>query len=149
KIESHPDTRRWGTYAQRILRRVIRKGNQYNPLADLIQKMRQKQPVRASYELGLGLSSELATHDDDEDRRSRLGGPCLSHLSFKLIEKKVHLTAVYRSHYYIHRAYGNLLGLARLQSFVAQQVDVSTGPLVCHSTMALLEHGQQGWNKGE
>ncbi|MFO0591854.1 MAG: hypothetical protein U0441_30180 [Polyangiaceae bacterium] len=146
KIKAHPDSRNWGTYAQRLLRRTDRDGRQYNPLYEMIQKMKQKTPVKASYELGLGF--DISTYDDDDDRRFRLGGPCLSHLSFKLINKKVHLTAVYRSHYYIHRAYGNLLGLARLQAFVAAQVDASTGPLACHSTMALLEHGKEwGWGK--
>jgi hypothetical protein len=148
RIKSHPDSRRWGTYAQRILRRVDAEGKRYSPLEDMIGKMRQKKPVKASYELGLAF--DIATYDDDEHRSSRMGGPCLSHLSFKLIDEKVHLTAVYRSHYYIHRAYGNLLGLARLQSFVADQVGVTTGPLVCHSTMAMLEMDRKfGWKKRE
>ncbi len=150
RIKSHPGSRRWGTYAQRMLRRVDRDGKQYNPLENLIEKMRQKNPVKASYEIGLGVELDLATYDDDEDGMSRLGGPCLSLVSFKLIEKRVHLTGVYRSHYYIHRAYGNLLGLARLQAFVAEQVGASTGPLVCHSTMAMLEHGHTWkWKKAE
>ncbi len=150
RIKGHPDSRRWGTYAQRMLRRVDSDGKEYNPLEKLIEKMRQKNPVKASYEIGHGLEIDLATYDDDEDRTSRLGGPCLSLVSFKLIEKRVHLTGVYRSHYYIHRAYGNLLGLARLQAFVAEQVGAAMGPLVCHSTMAVLEHGQDwGWRKGE
>ncbi|WP_437486758.1 hypothetical protein WME75_04430 [Sorangium sp. So ce1014] len=150
RIKDHPQFRHWGTYAHRLLRRTDCNGREYNPLAELIKKMRQKNPVRASYEVGLGFGFDLATYDDDEDRGSRLGGPCLSHLSFKLIGGKVHLTVMYRSHYYIQRAYGNLLGLARLQAFVAEQVGVATGPLVCHSTMAVLEHGKKwGWKKGE
>jgi hypothetical protein len=148
KIDEHPDSRWWGTYAQRILHRVDGEGKEYNPLEAMIRKMRQKSPVKASYEVSLAF--DIATYDDDEHRGSRLGGPCLSHLSFKLIDRKVHLTALYRSHYYIHRAYGNLLGLARLQSFVARQVGTTTGPLVCHSTMAQLESGKTyGWTTGE
>jgi hypothetical protein len=149
-IKKHPDARPWGTYAHRLLRRTDRDGREYNPLEELIKKMMQKQPVRAAYEVGLGFGADIATYDDDEDRGARLGGPCLSHLSFKLITGRVHLTALYRSHYYIQRAYGNLLGLARLQAFVADQVGVASGPLVCHSTMAVLEHGQDwGWKKAE
>ncbi len=143
-----PEVRRWGTYAHRLLQRTDKNGKKYNPLEVCISKMRQKQPVRAAYEVGLGFGFDLATYDDDEDRSARLGGPCLSHLSFKLIGGKVHLTAMYRSHYYVQRAYGNLLGLARLQSFVAEQVGVTSGPLVCHSTMAVLEHGKE-WGKRE
>jgi len=146
RLESHDDTRNWGTYAHRLLRRTDRKGKPYNPLEVLINKMREKRPVRASYEIGLGLDVDVATYDSDEDRKSRLGGPCLSHLSFKLLDKSIHLTVMYRFHYYVQRAFGNLLGLARLQSFVAKQVGVSIGPLVCHSTLAVLDH-EKGWKK--
>jgi hypothetical protein len=148
QIEKHPDARHWGSYAYRLLRRRDPTGKIYNPLESCIEKMRDRQPKRAAYEIGLGFGFDLATYDDDEDRRYRMGGPCLSHLSFKFLEGKVHLTAIYRSHYYIHRAFGNLLGLARLQSFVADQVGVQSGPLVCHSTMAVAEHGNNfEWNK--
>lgn len=150
RIRKHPQARPWGTYAHRLLRRTDREGNEYNPLADLIEKMKQKHAVRAAYEAGLGFGFDLATYDDDEDRAARMASPCLSHLSFKFIADRVHLSVMYRSHYYIQRAYGNLLGLARLQAFVAEQVGVTSGPLVCHSTMAVLEHGSAGkWKKSE
>jgi hypothetical protein len=147
-IARHQDMRRWGTYAFRLLRRRTPNGNTYNPLEDCIRKMKDRPPKRATYELGFGFGFDLATYDDDTDRFQRMGGPCLSHVSFKLIAGEVHLTALYRSHYYVHRAFGNLLGLARLQSFVADQVGVAVGPLVCHSTMARLEHGHPfEWNR--
>ena len=149
-IRHHRDMRRWGTYAYRLLRRRDRAGNEYNPLECCIQKMRDKARKRAAYEIGLGFGFDLATYDDDEDRGARMGGPCLSHLSFKVIGNAVQLAVMYRSHYYIQRAYGNLLGLARLQAFVADQIELPVGSLVCHSTMAVLEHGRQwGWRKSE
>jgi hypothetical protein len=150
KIKDHPEMRNWGAYAYRLLRRQDHDGTMYNPLERCIEKMKDKQPKRAAYEVGLGFGFDLALYDDDTDRHARMGGPCLSHLSFKLIKDRIHLTALYRSHYYVQRAYGNLLGLARLQAFVADQVGVASGPLVCHSTMAVLEHGAGShWTKGE
>lgn len=150
RIKDHPEMRRWGAYAYRLLRRQDENGKQYNPLEDCIKKMKDRQPKRAAYELGLGFGFDLATYDDDDDRGARMGGPCLSHLSFKFIDETIQLTAMYRSHYYLQRAYGNLLGLARLQGFVADQIGVAQGILVCHSTMAVLEHGKDwGWSKGE
>ena len=150
KIKDHPEMRRWGAYAYRLLRRTDRSGEVYNPLERCIQKMKDKQPKRAAYELGLGFGFDLALYDDDTDGNARMGGPCLSHLSFKFIKGRIELTALYRSHYYIQRAYGNLLGLARLQAFVAEQVGVASGALVCHSTMAVLDHGASaGWTQGE
>ena len=150
RLKNHEDMRHWGTYAHRLLRRRDGDGSDYNPLEYCVRKMKDKARKRAAYELGLGFGFDLATYDDDDDRGDRMGGPCLSHLSFKVIDNSVHLAAMYRSHYYVHRAYGNLLGLARLQSFVADQIELSPGPLVCHSTMAVLEYGRQwGWLKSE
>lgn len=150
KIKDHPEMRRWGTYAYRLLRRQTAEGEVYNPLQHCIEKMKDSRPMRAAYELDLGYTCDLATYEDQLDGNRRMGGPCLSHLSFKLLTREVHLTAVYRAHHYVHRAYGNLLGLARLQAFVADQVNAGLGPLVCHSTLALLEHGgSYGWGKGD
>ncbi len=58
------------------------------------------------------------------------------------------LTAVYRYHYYIQRALGNLIGLAQLLAFVAEEVGVEIGPLVCHSTYAVLDT-EGGWSRTE
>jgi hypothetical protein len=57
------------------------------------------------------------------------------------------LTGVYRSHYYIQRALGNLFGLAHLQHFIAQEAGLQMGPLVCHSTMAQLDLKPNKWGK--
>lgn len=160
RIMKHGDMRPWGTYAYRLLRRHDQNGKEYNPLEYCIQKMRDAQPKRAAYEIGLGFGFDVATYDDDADRGSRMGGPCLSHVSFKYIDGAVHLSAMYRSHYYIERAFGNLLGLARLQGFVAAETHAEVGPLVCHSTMAVLDTGRKqrggesqrpatGWLKSE
>ena len=68
---------------------------------------------------------------------------------FKLLpEDKVVLTAIYRYHYYIQRALGNLIGLAQLLAFVAEEVGVEIGPLVCHSTYAVLDT-EGGWSRAE
>ena len=78
-----------------------------------------------------------------QDETRRMGGPCLSHLSFKLFQEAVHLTALYRSHDYSYKAPGNLLGLARLQACVAHEVDRSIGSLTIHSSYAYLK-GSKG-----
>jgi len=58
----------------------------------------------------------------------------------------VHLTAIYRSHDYRYKVLGNMLGLARLQACVAEQVGAPIGTLVVHSTYAFvdLQHGKAG-----
>lgn len=139
-MKRHPAFR-WGTYAYRILHRE-RNGETYNPLEQCMTKLRDAKPHHACYELDI--PADISTYDDTRDGKPRYGSlPCLSHVSFKLMPDRVlQLTALYRHHYYVQRAFGNLLGLARLQAFVAAEVGLKVGPLVCHSTLAKLD----GWS---
>lgn len=140
---------RWGSYAYRLLRRRTGTGDIVNPLAILIKKMqselksKQGGAFRSCYELGVAEGEyDLPLYNTVDDQRRRRGGPCLSHLSFKLFDGDVHLTAIYRSHDYRHKVAGNLLGLARLQACVAKEVGADIGSLVVHSTYAYLESGK-------
>jgi hypothetical protein len=54
------------------------------------------------------------------------------------------LTAIYRNHPYVTRCLGNLIGLGRLQAFVAREADLRLGSLTCVSTHAQLDTGH-GW----
>ncbi len=134
---------RWGTYAYRLVRRRGAGGNLINPLEQLIEKMQDETtkpgPKKSCYELGVAESEyELPLYSPASDGTRRMGGPCLSHLSFKLFAGKVHLTAFYRSHDYRYKVPGNLLGLARLQACVAHETGQSIGSLVTHSSYAYL-----------
>jgi hypothetical protein len=52
---------------------------------------------------------------------------------------------MYRNHTYITRCLGNLIGLGRLQHFVASQVGIETGPLTVVSTHAVLDTKSKAW----
>ncbi len=139
----------WGTYAHRLVRRKGRDQKPMNPLQICIEKMR-KQLAKAKglkpacYELSLSGDDdefyELPLYRPADDQKQTLGLPCLSHISLKITrDRRLNLTALYRSHYYIERALGNLLGLARLQHFICQQTGLAPGVLVCVSTHACLD----------
>ena len=149
----------WGTYAHRLLCRKNAKGEDFVPLEACVDRLKAqlekanikgKGPYRAAYELGIvDVATDIPIHVSGFNRRI-YGGPCLSHVSFKLGRNhELILTAFYRSHYYMQRALGNLLGLARLQSFVAKNCGTEVGVLVCHSTFGKLENLQGRWTKGE
>lgn len=137
---------RWGTYAHRLLHRRTAAGETVNPLGSLIEKMRNEHQqqrrgtYRACYEIGIAEGEyDLPLYNTVDDQGRRRGLPCLTHLSFKLYDGRVHLTAIYRSHDYRYKVPGNLLGLARLQACVAKEVGVPIGALVTHSTYAYVD----------
>ncbi|MEX2246734.1 MAG: hypothetical protein WEC75_08595 [Dehalococcoidia bacterium] len=69
---------------------------------------------------------------------ARVGFPCLSEVQFHRDADELVVTAVYRSHYYHEKAYGNFVGLARLQQLVAAESRLTCGGLVVVSTDARL-----------
>jgi hypothetical protein len=153
----------WGTYAERMISRPAKDGmNTINPLELIIEKLRASAsgPVgyRSAFELNVADpevdippimdfddSVDLPTYNATFDAKRYRNGPCLSNVSFKLVDKKViNLTAVYRAHHYCARGLGNLIGLARLLKFVASETGLQTGTLTCLSTYAELDAGAWG-----
>jgi len=143
----------WGTYALRMIRRVARNGKTtYNPLETLVRKLQKSKNGRcyqAVYELGVmdiefdleddGFGFELPLYEPAADRNMPRNMPCLSHLSFKVTQGKLDLTAMYRSHWYGQRVLGNLIGLNNLHNFVAVESGFERGPLTVVSTHALMD----------
>ena len=154
----------WGTYFDRMTNRHDRTGQPINPLEHAIKKLARSaepgtQTLQSAYELCVSnldtefreeveMGCEISTYDPANDRGYTRGGPCLSHLSFKLTGgTHVDLTAMYRSHHYCSRALGNLLGLARLLSFVAEGAGLQVGVLSCLSTHAELDVAAWGGSR--
>lgn len=131
------DSRRWGRYFDRMTRHQTKDGEEYNPLQSMIEKMKVRDgSYKAAY--------ELAVYDPLLDGRMFRGGQCLSFLSFKIHpENGLLLTAMYRNHTYITRCLGNLIGLGRLQRFIAKQAGLKLGSLTVISTHAELD--TEGW----
>jgi len=135
------DTKRWGRYFERMTRHYTREGEKYNPLQDLIDKIVRQEDRGKTY----SSAYELAIYDPLRDGRTLYGGQCLSFISFKFDpDHRLMLTAMYRNHTYITRCLGNLIGLGRLQAFVAKEAGVEIGSLTCVSTHAELDAGNWG-----
>lgn len=147
----------WGTYAMRLMQRPGKKSGTFiNPLQLVIAKLRIAAGTgtgyQSNYELGVHAPSDLV--DDSafgevplycptRDGRMVSNYPCLSHLTFKLVGKRtLNLTAIYRSHYYLQRALGNLIGLSHLMQFVAKEAGLQAGQLTCISTDAHLDYSE-------
>lgn len=140
---------KWGTYAHRLVRRVKSDGTEINPLAEVVRRLHIEAatngPKRSRFELNLvDPFMDLSISDPTLPGDSySMGGPCLSHLSFKLsADQKVCLVAFYRSHYYVERALGNLIGLSNLMRFAARESGLEVGSLTCISSYATLDIGK-------
>ena len=144
--------KRWGTYFERMITRPNERGTpilignrRLNPLELLIDKLKRRVEktgkTTTHYELSIDdIALEIPTYDPLRDAKYQIGGPCLSHVSFKIDRNDVlRLTAFYRSHWYIERALGNLIGLARLQCFVAGAAGAKVGPLTIIAAEAVLD----------
>jgi hypothetical protein len=141
----------WGTYAMRMLRRRgVADGDFYYPVDIIIGKLKRASeaghPYRSAYELGVldpnddVFPYEIATYDGKLDAQKISNMPCLSHLTFKMVDRdKVNLTALYRSHYYCSKSLGNLVGLRDLLQFVAKESGLDVGTLTCISSYATFD----------
>lgn len=137
--------RGWGCYALRLLRQTDHQGRTFNPLKELVAKIRDHGNYRACNELGLGQQCEedIPIYDPATDRRPLYGRlPCLSHISVKVHDGAIRLNATYRAHNYVQRLLGNLFGLAQLQAFIALETALAVGPLTINSTFARLDTGR-------
>lgn len=130
--------KRWGRYFDRMMRRRDQNGKVYNPLMKLVEKLQDQNEATTKYRAAY----ELSLYNPDLDRCRYRDAPCLSHLSFKRHpDLRLSLTAMYRNHTYVTRCLGNLIGLGRLQAFVAEQASLTVGTLTCISTHAEIDIG--------
>ena len=94
-------------------------------LSDTVRKLRQElagqRPKSSRYEINI-------YHEATD--RSPMSFPCLAHLSVHLHEHRLHLQAIYRNESLVSRAYGNFLGLAQLQCYIADAVGIAPGELL-------------------
>lgn len=136
---------RRGTYFERMVAWPGPEKEEFNQLDQVVRRLRsarERGHLRGhEYEVGLampadGIAAPVLVAGKDRNTR---GFPCLSHLSFSLLHGVVSLLAVYRSHDFISRGYGNYLGLGRVLHFVAQESGFPAGELTCVSASATAE----------
>ena len=125
-----------GTYFGRIVAYPREKGKPADQLSDTVRKL------KTELKKGSNKSSryEINIYNERKDR-SPMSFPCLAHLSVHLHDRRVQLQAVYRNEYLVGRAYGNYLGLAELQSYIAHHAGADPGELLMTLGHVELETG--------
>jgi len=146
----HGRRSQWGTYIGRLVDYEAPGGTRVNQLENMLRLLRGDRHWADLYEAPLTYPGETTTDPclpsadmtviGPGDRRRR-GGPCLAHVSITAVEGRLHLTAQYRRHSYVARAYGNFLGLARLLNFLAAESGHGVGGMLVVGTHAEIEQG--------
>lgn len=139
-LEHHDDLKalgsRRGTYFGRMIAYPRADGSTANQLLNTIEKLRSAssgiQRWTSRYEINI--------YSERKDAGITRSFPCMSHLAFHVDEHKLHCLATYRNHDLIDRSYGNWLGLAQLQQYVASASGFGSGELAIfagHAFVAL------------
>jgi hypothetical protein len=143
-----------GTYFQRMIwwpSWDTSREKSINQLEKIIQKISSGKASRVVNEIAMEKPSNsradsINFYNPNFDRKfiRQMSFPCLSFLSIKpeSAEKpggKIHMTALYRNHYFLSRAYGNYLGLGWLLKFIADATGKKVGELLCISSLAKLD----------
>lgn len=116
-----------GTYFGRIVAypRDAEETDLADQLNETVQKLIEEQVN------GTNKSSrfEINVYSERHDGRRPMGFPCLAHLSVHMHEGTLHMQAIYRNEFIVQRGYGNFLGVAELQSFIAKSAGLDVGEL--------------------
>jgi hypothetical protein len=137
-VRRHPQNRR-GTYFERLVAYPLENGDEFNQLHHVLGRLQSA--ARQGHRNGNRY--ELAIFHPKRDPYP-YGFPCLSHISITLREGVLDATALYRSQYFLERAYGNYLGIGEVMRFLATESGFAVGELLCVASHATLETGTYG-----
>lgn len=128
--------------------------NQLEYIVERLVKQRKPRkrggPLSSAYEVGISAPNggDLRVQAPGQDRKL-MSFPCLSHISFTLDGDTLNLAALYRNQYFVTRAYGNYLGLVRIGDFVAREVGIDLGEVLCVATHADAQFNDLGKGRVE
>lgn len=90
------------------------------------------------------VGSSLYAHTDlSTDSLRTRGAPCLQYVQFRVFDgNRIGVTGLYRSHDYLSKALGNLIGLQRLARFVGQETGRQFGRVTVVSLVPIAEKGK-------
>ena len=133
----------WGRYFQRMVDWPAGSNGNAETINQLSRNIEILRAMRTK-ESRFFMNATAITHfDPTRDLRTNPNRQCLSHIELKPERDgdtwRLSMMAVYRNHYYVQRALGNLIGLGRLLQFIARETGFEVGMLTIQSTHACLD----------
>jgi hypothetical protein len=128
-----------GTYFGRICEYPHPDKSTTPQFVNLVKKLRESRNgrrFRARYEVNI--------YAEHKDAGALLGFPCMAHLSFQLggeQKERLDCLALYRAQDMIAKGYGNFLGLAEFQEYLALTTGFAPGELTVVAGNAFLSKG--------
>lgn len=127
----------WGRYFERMIHWETRDKGHVDQIAENIRMLRQ---LKGGGAWNYKQCYEIALFDPARDLIKPRGRQCLSFIELKPgPDGRLHMMAVYRNHHYVARTLGNLIGLGRLQQFIAREAGFALGGMTIQSTHAELD----------
>jgi thymidylate synthase len=116
-----------GTYFGRVV--AYPRAEAEEPADQLTETVRKLRQEIASNGGAKSSRYEISVYNERRDT-SPMSFPCLAHLSVHLHDGELHMQAIYRAEYLCARGYGNFLGLAELQAYIAAAAGLPVGELL-------------------
>ena len=124
---------KWGSYFNQMINWSDGKTS-CNQLEYIISKINERNKIhKAAYTIQI----PYPTKHNGWPR----GGPCLNNILIQLKKNPntMSIMAIYRSHDFAIKAYGNYMGLGHFLEFLASQTNFAIGTLTCISSHAFVE----------
>jgi len=118
----------FGTYFGRVV--AFPRDEEESDLADQLNETIQKLIEEQVNGTNKSSRFEINIYSERHDGRRAWGFPCLAHLSVHMHEGALHMQAVYRNEHIVKRGYGNFLGVAELQAYIAKWSGLEVGELL-------------------
>jgi thymidylate synthase len=121
-----------GSYFQRLTAYPGRDGKPINQLTAIIDAYKSGVRRRSAF--------QACVFDPSVDPTDQpyQGFPCLQHVAFCPKRGSLSITGYYVLQYAVDRGYGNYLGLCRLGRFMAKQMGLELGQVICISSILTL-----------
>jgi hypothetical protein len=129
---------RYGIYFNRMINYDDKGFNQIERIISFYEKKNRR---RSAFQVSI-----WDPHRDLVNTRMR-GFPCMQHLVFSCVQNKIVVTSFYATQYVFERAYGNILGICNLGSFLAHELGIPLKEVNCFVGVEQLSIGKTRLDK--
>ena len=130
-ITSNPGNAESACWSRNYWSRLTRYREKVDQLGFIVQRLKNKPHSKQLSCVTFDPEVDIQPH-----RPFNPSMPCMIAVDIKLRDGKLNLFALFRSHDFGRKAYGNYIGLGKLLNMLSQETGYDIGELVCYSVSA-------------